>query len=100
MGDRPCAGWDCCHNPGQGEGLDNIHLMSKGGIKLASRGLWAVQGLPQFSSENNIEKQKLPQTTIIIRGSISTTMPIFVPIQKIFNFTTKFTTNYYHKPLP
>ena len=53
----------------------------------------------------------LPQTTIIIGVSISTTTPIFVPIQQFFNFTTNFTmhlntyftknftTNYYHKPL-
>ena len=46
----------------------------------------------------------LPQTTIIIRESISTTTPIFVPIQQFFNFTThfttyvtkNFTTNHYH----
>ena len=35
-------------------------------------------------------------TTIIISGSISTTTPIFVPIQQFFNFTTHFTTNHYH----
>ena len=34
----------------------------------------------------------LPQTTIIIRESISTTTPIFVPIRQFFNFTTHFTT--------
>ena len=35
-------------------------------------------------------------TIIIIMGSISTTTPIFVPIQQFFNFTTHFTTNHYH----
>ena len=35
-------------------------------------------------------------TTIIIPGSISTTTPIFIPIQQFFNFTTHFTTNDYH----
>ena len=34
----------------------------------------------------------LSQTTIIIGVSISTTTPIFVPIQQFFNFTTHFTT--------
>ena len=38
----------------------------------------------------------LPQTTIIIGVSISTTTPIFVPIQQLFNFTKKFTTHFYH----
>ena len=46
----------------------------------------------------------LPLTTIIIGASISTTTPIFVPIQQFFNFTTHFTThvttifttNHYH----
>ena len=42
----------------------------------------------------------LPQTTIIIGESISTTTPIFVPIRQFFNFTTHvttdFTTNPYH----
>ena len=38
----------------------------------------------------------LPQTTIIIGVSISTTTPICVPIQQFFNFTTNFTTHFYH----
>ena len=56
MGDRPSAGWDCCHNPGQGEGLDNVHLTSKGGMKPASWGLWAMQACPSFLG-NNVENK-------------------------------------------
>ena len=57
MGDRSSAGWNCCHNPGQGEGLDNIHSMSKGMMKSASRGLWAVQACPSFL-RNNVENKQ------------------------------------------
>ena len=40
--------------------------------------------------------QILPQTTIIIGVSISTTRPIFVPIQQFFNVTKNVTTHFYH----
>ena len=51
----------------------------------------------------------IPQSTIIIGGgSISTTTPIFVPIQQFFYYTTTFYHifyhicyhKFYHKPLP
>ena len=44
----------------------------------------------------NYYHKPLPQTTIIIGVSISTTTSIFVPIQQFFNFTTHFTTHFYH----
>ena len=50
------------------------------------------QILPQTLPQ--ILHKPLPQTTTIIRESISTTTPIFVPIQQCFNFTTKFTTHF------
>ena len=60
MGDRSSAGWDCCHIPGQGEGLDNIHLTSKGGMKPASQGVMGCAGLPQFPLETTLKtKTKL-----------------------------------------
>ena len=46
--------------------------------------------------DHTFDNKLLPQTTIIIAGSISTTTPIFVPIQQFFNFTTNFTTYFYH----
>ena len=57
------------------------------------------QFLPQMfitDFTTNFYHKLLPQTTIIIGVSISTTTPIFVPIQQFFNFTTNFTTNFYH----
>ena len=59
MGDRSSAGWDCCHNPGQGEGLDNVYLTSKGRMKPASQGLWAVQACPSFLGNNIENKQSI-----------------------------------------
>ena len=48
----------------------------------------------------NFYHKLLPHTTIIIGVSISTTTPLFVPIQQFFNFTTNFTTHFYHIFLP
>ena len=39
-------------------------------------------------------------TTIIIKGSISSTTPNFVLIQQFFNITTHLQKKCYHKPLP
>ena len=58
--------WDCCHNPGQGEGLDNIHSMSMVGWNLLHGG-YGPAGLPQFPSYigNNVEnKQTNPMNSL------------------------------------
>ena len=48
----------------QGEGLGNIHLMSKGGMKPASWGLWAVQACPSFL-RNNVENKQTNNSIVI-----------------------------------